>query len=351
MGLLIILAGCGAAPAGSGSPASGPAGSAGPGGSVPEGSAVPGASMSGGTFANPIPDDFGFGSGDVDLPDPTVGLAELASYRATLVETFAGTVDGQAKTWSVTRSLALTRNPIASELRVEATGAAAPEAARSRWVVGDVEYATTDGGSCGGSPGTGPVEAEQELATQLSAVIGAVAAGSDVVNGVEANRSTFEEAALGLGATADVEGALWVAAASGGYVVRWALTATGDGEFFGSGVSGTWTSTYDLTDANAVAAIDVPADCPPGVVDAPAIDGATNVVGAPGVLTYEAPSNLTDVVAFYQGRASGLGWTESHEAQITETVIVLEYDAAAGSVTVFASATSSGVRVSVVVDR
>ena len=49
------------------------------------------------TQATPAPIEATFGSGSFNLLSPTIGLADLSSYHATLVLSFDGTHAGQAE--------------------------------------------------------------------------------------------------------------------------------------------------------------------------------------------------------------------------------------------------------------
>src|SRR5688572_3294297 len=66
--------------------------------------------------------DLAYGPGTFSFPDAKTGLADLSSYKATLVLAFEGTRDGQPSQWSKTYILHSTNEPAARQLIIEKTG-------------------------------------------------------------------------------------------------------------------------------------------------------------------------------------------------------------------------------------
>ena len=312
-------------------------------------SQAPGSSGLGGVAFNPLPAGFTFGSGAVVIRDPASGLAELSSYRATLSESFDGTADGKAATWWTARTRAETRSPVARELAVDSSGDSAPVQPSRSWLAEGIGYASFGGGACAASSKAAAADPIGELVNRLPPVLGAVSSGAEQVNGIDAIRSTFDGAAIGLGKAGTAAGTVWIAA-SGGFVARYELTIKAGVAFFGPGIDGTWTARYDLKDVGAVAPIAPPAACGTGPVDAPIMDGATDVVRSSGVLSYQVSAGLDAVKSFYESGAQGLGWTSAHEAQQTDTALVLEYTSDDGRVTVFATVSGGATTVRILVD-
>lgn len=344
-----LLGACSTAPTGT---------AAAPGSSAPGTAALPGSTTSGasagpvssgsaGAPYNPLPAGFAFGSGDVLLRDPATGVAELDGYRATLAESFEGTADGKAVTWWMATTRAETHNPTAREIAVDSSGESAPVQPSRSWLSGGIAYASFGGGACAMSSDPS-VLAAGELVNRLPPVLGAVSSGTEQVNGVDAGRSTFDGAAIGLGKAGTASGTIWVAS-QGGYVVRYELTIKAGADFFGPGIEGTWTARYDLRDVGAVAPIAPPAACGPGPVEAPVMDGATDVLRSSGLLMYEVSGRLDAVKEFYASRAKDLGWVSAHEAQQTDTALVLEYTSNAGRVTLFATVSGGTTTVRIIV--
>jgi hypothetical protein len=161
-------------------------------------------------------------------------------------------------------------------------------------------------------------------ATALSTVIGADTAGSDTVNGTPADHYTFDERAILEAGRSTSTGEAWVAT-DGGYVVKYLLQSKAGAELFGDGVEGTITWDYELTGANQPVAINLPEDCPAGLVDAPVLPDASNADNLPGLLTYDTPTPLADVVAFYQTELATRGWAASEDATIDDTSATIDF--------------------------
>src|SRR5215203_1684030 len=99
-----------------------------------------------------------------------------------------------------------------------------------------------------------------EPASFLTGVIGADAASSENINGVEANHYTFDERAIGLAGLAHSTGELWVAV-EGDYLVKYHLATTGAADYFGPDIEGTVIWAYELTDVNQPLTVTLPAGC------------------------------------------------------------------------------------------
>ena len=155
-----------------------------------------------------------------------------------------------------------------------------------------------------------------EPAGFLTAVHGADEAGSETVNDVAAKHYTFDDRALGQMKRAKSTGEMWVAS-DGGYIVRYKVTTTGDAEYFGDGIAGTLTWDYELTNVNQPVTVQLPEDCPDGLIDAPVLSDAANIENLPGSLSFEMSSNLADAAAFYQEQLPSLGWKLEEEQAIS----------------------------------
>jgi len=168
----------------------------------------------------------------------------------------------------------------------------------------------------------------------LASVIGADAAGSQAINGVAADHYTFDERALGELGLAESAGELWLAADEG-YVIRYLLTTVGTADYFGDGLEGTLTWDYELTEANEPVSLDLPGDCPPGMVNAPLLPDASNVVSVPGLLAYQTGASPNEAAAFYQEQIPELGWEIAVEPAVEPAgaVLVVRLDFAQGDQT------------------
>ncbi|MBZ0315933.1 MAG: hypothetical protein K8L91_05910 [Anaerolineae bacterium] len=257
-----------------------------------------------------------FGPGPFNLMLPEAGLETLSSYRATLILTFDGTLDGQPAQWSRTYTMLV--NETGRQLTIEklddgvASSVYMAEVSRT-------SYERRDENSCTANTVEfeGAFAAEWEPAGFLDSVIGAEEAGADTVNEVAANHYTFDESAQGALDIADSTGELWVAS-DGGYLLRYTLVTTGGADYFGAGVEGTLAWDYTLSDINQPLTIELPADCPPGILDVPIMADAVDTAEFPGFTSYTTPSSIQDTVAFYQEQVSALGGQSDNPPTIAD---------------------------------
>ena len=257
-----------------------------------------------------------FGPGAFNLLTPTAGLSDLSSYRATLTVSFDGTNVGQPQQWSSSYTLLVTQTPPAQQLTMDTSGDGSAQVYRAE--VNGTHYQRQGDDPCVASAIAAPDTFAQqwEPAGFLDSVIGADEAGTETVNGVAANHYIFDERAQGAAGFAKSSGELWVAS-DGNYLVRYKVVTTGGADYFGDGIEGTLTWDYELDDVNQPLTIEVPQDCPAGILDVPVMAGATDVVRVPGFTAYSTSSGLTDVVAFYQDQVSASGGQFANPPQVT----------------------------------
>lgn len=267
-----------------------------------------------------------FGPGPFDFPYTRAGLVDLSSYKATLIMSFDGTRDGQTQKWSKTYVMLSTKEPATLQLTIEKTGDLTDLDPVFMAEADGADYERRGENACtatvieeGNSLGE-----RLEPAGFLTFVIGAEEAGAETVNDVAANHYIFDERASGQLGIAQSTGEMWVAS-DGGYIVKYLLTTKGNADYFGEDIEGTLTLNYELTDVNQPVAFALPDDCPLGMVNAPQLSDATNVLNVPGVLAYDTSTSLADTAAFYQEQMPGLGWTLVSEPSITETNAVINF--------------------------
>ncbi len=262
------------------------------------------------------------GSGTFDFPDPVVGLADLSSYQATLTLAFAGTEAGQPSTWTRTYVLRSTAAPLVHILTTSAVGP--PE---------EPVYQAEAQGAAYTQVGDGPCTAEAldladpllEPASLLSGVLGADDAGPSTLNDLPvSHHATFDERALGEAGLTSAAGELWVAA-DGGYLAQYRLVTQAGADYLGEGLEGTLTWDYVLTEANQLLPLALPAECPAGMLDAPLMTDATDVVNEPGVLSFSTAATPADVVAFYQAQLPPLGWQPTGTDLIANNLVLLDF--------------------------
>jgi len=294
--------------------------------------------------------DIVFGPGDFIFPDTNAGLTDLSSYKATLALSFDGTRAGQPEQWTETYILASTQEPAARQLTIEKSGDVSnPEAVFMAEVDG-AAYERRGESACSATV----IDAENSQIERLNpagfltGVIGAEEAGSETVNDVAADHYTFDERAFGQEGLAQSTGEMWVAS-EGGYIVRYLLTTVGTADYFGEGLEGTLTWDYELTEVNTPLAIELPADCPAGMVDAPRLPDASSVLNVPSVLAYDTSSSPAEAVAFYQEEIPGLGWTLVGEPNITDTMTILDFTNGDQTLRVILSAGESATTVRIII--
>ncbi len=267
-----------------------------------------------------------FGPGSFNFTKSAAGLAELSGYEATLTLSFNGTLDAHSHKWSKTYVMLTTTKPAARQLTIAKTGDVSDPSQVFMAEANGAAYERRAESACIANV----IVADNSLAKRfeparfVASVIGADAAGSETMNGAAANHYKFDERALGLAGSAKSQGELWVAA-NGGYLVKYVLTTKGGADYFGEGTEGTLLWDYELTHVNQPVTINLPEDCPAGLVNAPLLPGAANVLRMPGVLTFDTSTSLADAAAFYQKQIPALGWQVAGEPVINETAVLLEF--------------------------
>jgi hypothetical protein len=292
-----------------------------------------------------------FGSGSFIFPEPAAGLADLASYQATLKLSFDGTREGKSQQWSKTYVMLADKNPAARQLTIAKTGDLSELAPVYMAEVNGTAYERGAANACNATaitPGNSLAE-RLEPAGLLSGVIGAQQAGSETVNGAAANHYTFDERASGEMDVAKSTGEMWVATA-GGYIVKYLLTTKGTEVYFGKGIEGTLSWDYELTGVNQPVAIELPKECLAGLVDAPLLPDATDVLRVPGLLGYSTHTSLANAAAFYQKQIPLLGWKPLDEPAITDTFALLNYAREAQTMKVIITAGQDATTFRVVVE-
>ena len=270
--------------------------------------------------------DVEFGPGAFNFPDTSAGLADLSSYKATLIISFNGTRDGQTQQWSKTYIMLTTKEPPMRQLTIEKTGDLSNLDSVFMAEADGTDYERSGENACtatvieeGNSLGD-----RLEPAGFLTFVIGAEEAGTETVNDVASDKYTFDERASGQLNAAQSTGEMLVAS-EGGYIVKYLLTTQGNADYFGEGIEGTLTLDYQVSDVNVPITFDLLADCPAGRVDAPLLPDASNILNVAGVLSYDTSTNLTEAVAFYQEQIPSLGWTLIVEPAFSETDTLMKF--------------------------
>jgi len=293
-----------------------------------------------------------YGPGPFVYTDTRAGLSDLPGYQSVLIITFDGTRDGQPEKWSKTYTMLATKDPQARQLMIERTRAASKLDPALLAEMDGMSYERQGENTCNATAlQEGNSLGERlEPALFLSPLIGADEAGSEMVNGVQANHYTFDQHALGEQDLTESTGEIWVAS-EGNYIVKYLLTRKGKADYFGEGIEGSLTLDYELADPTQPVTIALPEDCPPGMVDAPLLQDASNVEKAPGVLSYETTAPLKDVAAFYQEQLPSLGWKAEGQPSIDDATAFLDYKKGSQTITVIIDTTDSGTAVQILLEN
>jgi hypothetical protein len=296
--------------------------------------------------------EIAYGPGPFIYTDTKAGLSELPSYQAVLTLTFEGTRDGQLQRWSKTYTILATKDPQARQLTIEKTVDSSNLDPVVLAEMNGTAYERRGENACSATP----LQAENSLgerlepASFLTYVIGAEEAGSETVNGVAAHHYTFDQRALGEESITESTGEIWVAS-QGNYIVKYLLTRKGKADYFGEEIEGTLTLDYQLADPTQPVTIQLPEDCPPGLVDAPLLPNAANVEKMPGTLTYDTSTSLAEVAAFYQEQLLSLGWTLEGEPSITESAAFLNYKNDSQSMVIFLTVSENTTTVHILLEN
>jgi hypothetical protein len=194
-----------------------------------------------------------------------------------------------------------------------------------------VAYERKGEDACMGYPAdqVNPSIRDLEPAAQLASLFGAEEAGTEDLNGVQAVHYIFDERALAESGLNKSTGELWLAA-EGDYVLRYRLSTTGDESYFGEGMQGVMMWDYELTQVDQPLTIELPADCPPGLIAAPLLPDAVNAERLPGATLYSTAASVAEVQTFYEQELPKLGWTalSSDEFGLPEGISAEEYQQA-----------------------
>jgi hypothetical protein len=296
--------------------------------------------------------ELSFGPGPFNFPDPKSGLSDLSGYTTTVMLTFDGTRDGKAEKWTKTYTMLMTTEPAARQMTIEKSGNLLDLDSIFMAEIGETAYEKRGETACE----AGTIQEEYSLADRfepasfLGGVIGAEQAGAETINSIPATHYTFDQRALGAEGIAESSGELWVAD-EGGYLVRYLLTTKAGEEYFGPGIEGTVSVDYEMKDPNPSVEMDLPADCPPGLVDAPTMLDAANVQSFPGILSYDTKSSIADIVAFYQEQLLNSGWTLMDQSAATDTVTILTFTQGDREMQITIITGDAGTQVRITMDR
>ncbi len=254
------------------------------------------------------------GSSGVLLQDPTLGLADLAGYHASLSQDVTGTLKGAA--FERHMKLELTRAPATGDydFSLSIQGSDEPSTYLRVIGLGTATYAwDSPDGHCAG-------EYDEQLAKKLidptamlSPVSKATKVGNESANGIPATHYRFDQNAL---AWADpktkVTGEIWIAS-TGGYVVKYLLnvSAPSKPDPIGAQVAQTWD--YEVGGTDGSASVALPKGCLAVLTDVPVMADARSLIRANGMTDFVTASTGRQVLDFYSQKLPALGWKSDRE--------------------------------------
>ncbi|MGD0173029.1 MAG: hypothetical protein ABSC61_01150 [Anaerolineales bacterium] len=254
------------------------------------------------------------GSSGVLLQDPTLGLADLAGYHATLSQDVTGTLKGAA--FERHTKLELTRAPATGDFDFSLTIQGSDEPSTYLRVIGlgPAIYAwKSPVGRCAGEYDEQSAKKLIDPTAMLSPVSKATKVGNESVNGIPATHYRFDQNSL---PWADpkpkVAGEIWIAN-TGGYVVKYLLnvSAPSKPDSNEAQVAQTWDYEVDGTDGSASVAL--PKGCLEVLTDVPVMADAQSLIRANGMTDFVTASTGRQVLDFYSQNLPPLGWKSDKE--------------------------------------
>ena len=265
----------------------------------------------------------GGGGSTGSATDPTLGLEDLPTYRASLAYSFAGTQGGEPSNWSQTYSMTSVKDPETRLMEYSETGfdpewTAYPALSGFQDNIVYTRTASTD--RCTASyAGTGyDTSWLVEPASKLLKVNKLTGKGEEeIVAGIQTRKYDLDASAVTDISPAEGSGAVWLAE-EGDYIVKYILELTGNEELFGEGMTGTLKWEYQLELLDPSDGSILPVDCPLPLPDLPMMGDASDVIDYPGYLDYTTGSSSDEVIALYRGVLPGDGYSEVGETVISE---------------------------------
>jgi hypothetical protein len=130
--------------------------------------------------------------------------------------------------------------------------------------------------------------------------------------------------------------------------MRYVLATTGGADYFGNDLQGTLTWDYALAEINPPGAIEVPSACPAGLVSAPLLPDATDLVSVPGLLSYSTQTANSEAAGFYQQQLTALGWQPTTDRIPNADGVWLEFERDAQHLSVVIASLEQGSTIDIV---
>jgi hypothetical protein len=254
------------------------------------------------------------GSSGVLLQDPTLGLAGLAGYHASLSQDVTGTLKGAA--FERHMKLDLTRAPATGDydFSLSIQGSDEPSAYLRVIGLGPATYAwKSPDGHCAGEYDEQSAKKLIDPTAMLSPVSKATKVGNESVNGIPATHYRFDQNALPwANPKPKVAGEVWIAS-TGGYVVKYLLnvSAPSKPDSIGAQVAQTWD--YEVGGTDGSASVTLPKGCLAVLTDVPVMADARSLIRTNGMTDFVTASTGRQVLDFYSQKLPALGWKSDKE--------------------------------------
>jgi hypothetical protein len=246
--------------------------------------------------------------------DPTLGLADLAGYHASLSQDVTGTLKGAA--FERHTKLELTRAPAAGDYDFSLTIQGSDEPSTFLRVIGlgPATYAwKSPDGQCTGKFDEQASEKLIDPTAMLSPVSKATKVGNESVNGIPATHYRFDQNSL---PWADpkpkVAGEIWIAN-TGGYVVKYLLNVSAPSKPDSNEAQVAQTWDYEVSGTDGSASVALPKGCLEVLTDVPVMADARLLIRTNGMTDFVTASTGRQVLDFYSQELPPLGWKSDKE--------------------------------------
>jgi hypothetical protein len=296
--------------------------------------------------------------GSLSLGSRQTGLDKLKSYRVRFKFEWASTEITQTDSGSLDWLEEYSSSPQALHWTLNShDNAKTPANNIEFWQIGNTTYMqTTDQGKAQCYSFSSDDQKNQLTKglfspDMLGNVSNARYVGAETVNNIKTKHYTYDDKAATLTIFGKVTGNIWVAA-DGGYVVKEDVKFTGGrGLFSATAAKGDGKWLWELADANQPVTIKAPENCGGAGTDLPVMKDAIEKASMGDTLTYKSPSELADVVAFYQKQMPAAGWKAEGEAQVTDQFAQLEFSKGAQKASLMLSVESDQTMVLITVSQ
>lgn len=249
------------------------------------------------------------------LPQPAIGLSTLQSYQVAFHQDVTGSLKG--KPFERHSETDLTRAGTGGDydLTSQIQGSAEPNSYQRVISLGQALYRWESAGQdCSGIFNDQPSNPATEPASLLLPVYQATQTGSETVNGIAAIHYHFDQHSLNLADTSTpASGEVWIAA-QGGYVVKYTLSIQAPAQPDLDGLQTAQAWDYELSQVNAISAINLPVGCLPVLTDIPVMTDAQDLVRGNGMTGFTTASSAAQAVSFYIQSLPPLGWKNDQTA-------------------------------------